>query len=186
MKIGILWFSPNDDGLTAACVAAAQQGIRRSGGEVETVKVHAMGLRACQACGDGWGSCRTVHRCILQDGFTALQDRLREMDAYIFVTPVYWGEMAECAKSLLDRLRRCEAGKGEESLFFGKVFLSVAAAGGTGNGTLTCLAQMERTLRHMGAKPLDFIAIGRVSREYKLAAVEGAAYALASGQPGMR
>lgn len=178
MRVVILQSSPNHGGLTAACAAAAAEGARAAGAEVDDVRLNDAGIGLCKACDDGWGTCRTEHRCSQDDGFNALHARVAAADALIIVTPVYWGEPSETAKAFLDRLRRCEAPRGEESALAGKWVLAVAAAGGSGNGTLTCLSSLERLLFHVRARPFDLIGITRRSREYKLDAIRRAAQAM--------
>ena len=178
MRVVILQSSPNQNGLTAACAAAAAEGARAAGAEVDDVRLNDAGIGLCKACDDGWGICRTEHRCSQDDGFNALHARVAAADALIIVTPVYWGEPSETAKAFLDRLRRCEAPRGEESALAGKWVLAVAAAGGSGNGTLTCLSSLERLLFHVRARPFDLIGITRRSREYKLEAIRRAAQAM--------
>jgi multimeric flavodoxin WrbA len=178
MRLVILQSSPNQNGLTAACAAAAAEGARAAGAEVDDVRLNDAGIGLCKACDDGWGTCRTEHRCSQDDGFNALHARVAAADALIIVTPVYWGEPSETAKAFLDRLRRCEAPRGEESALAGKWVLAVAAAGGSGNGTLTCLSSLERLLFHVRARPFDLIGITRRSREYKLDAIRRAAQAM--------
>jgi hypothetical protein len=60
--------------------------------------------------------------------------------------------------------------------------VAVAAAGGSGNGTLSCLADFERLASHLGMKLLDAIPVKRYTKQYQLDAVEGAAKALASAK----
>jgi multimeric flavodoxin WrbA len=177
--IVVLWASPNDDGLTAACAHAAEKGIQSTGAECRLVKLTDLNINACKACGNGWGTCRNEHECCVQDGFQALHDEVVKADALVIVTPVYWGDMAEVSKNFFDRLRRCEAIRREESPLFGKSMLAVAAAGGSGNGTLSCLTQLERLALHMGMRLLDGIPVKRLTRQYQLAAIESAAAALA-------
>ena len=151
MKILVVHSSPNHDGLTAACAAAAVAGAQQAGGQVEEVRLNDLKVGMCQACDNGWGACRTEHECQLQDDFQALHAAICGADATVLVTPVYWGEMSESAKALTDRLRRCEATRGEASGLAGKPILAVAAAGGTGGGMITCLASMERWVQHLRA-----------------------------------
>lgn len=182
MKLIVIQCSPNDDGLTAACAAAAAEGARLSGAVVEEVKLNEAGVGLCQACGSGWGECRSRHECQVLDGFQALHERITAADGLVLVTPVYWGEMSESAKALTDRLRRCEATRDREqggSLLAGKPFLAVAAAGGSGNGTITCLGSMERWGQHVGARNFDLIGVNRWTRAYKLEGIRAAAAALA-------
>ena len=178
MKVLVIHSSPNDDGLTAACAAAAADGARQAGGQVEEVLLNDLKVGMCQACDNGWGPCRTEHECELQDDFQSLHARICEAGATVLVTPVYWGEMSESAKALTDRLRRCEATRGEASGLASKPILAVAAAGGTGGGMITCLASMERWVQHLRARVWDLIPVNRWSREYKLVAIRSAARAM--------
>ncbi len=178
MNILILYSSPNDDGLTAACAEAAAAGARQAGGNVETVCINDLDLHHCQACERGWGTCQAEHRCQLLDDFQALHERILAAGGLVLVTPVYWGEMSESAKALTDRLRRCEATRREETRLLGKPFIAVAAAGGSGNGTITCLGSLERWAQHCGARVFDLIPVNRWTREYKLVAICSAARSL--------
>lgn len=180
MNVLVIYSSPNEEGLTAACATAAVEGARAAGGQVEAVRLNDLDVGMCQACDNGWGTCRTVHECQVKDGFQALHARICAADALILVTPVYWGEMSESAKALTDRLRRCEATRGEESCLAGKPVIAVAAAGGSGNGTITCLLSMERWAQHVRAKVWDLLPVNRWSREYKLVAIREAARAMVS------
>ena len=189
MDIMVIQCSPNDDGLTAACASAAAAGIRQAGGQVEEVKLNEASVGMCQACGSGWGQCRTEHKCQVSDGFQALHQRITAADGLVIVSPVYWGEMSESAKALTDRLRRCEATRDREqggSQLTGKPFLAVAAAGGSGNGTMTCLASMERWGQHVGARVWDLIPVNRWTRDYKLDCIQAAACELVLGSEGNR
>ena len=98
----------------------------------------------------------------------------------VLVTPVYWGEMSESAKAFTDRLRRCEGNRGEESRLAGHPMVMVAAAGGTGNGMITCLASMERWMDHVKARKFDLIPVNRWTRGYKLETIRAAGEALAA------
>jgi multimeric flavodoxin WrbA len=96
------------------------------------------------------------------------------------VTPVYWGEMSETLKSFIDRLRRCEFNN--SGVLRDKQVLILASPGGSGNGLLSCLEQMDRFCRHTGAIIFDYIGINRWNNDYKKAAVRSAARAVASGR----
>jgi multimeric flavodoxin WrbA len=178
MHVLVIHTSPNLDGLTAACATAAADGARSAGAEVELVRLNDLDVGMCQACDNGWGTCRTAHACHVQDGFQSLHARICDADALVLVTPVYWGEMSESAKALTDRLRRCEATRGEESCLAGKYVLAVAAAGGSGGGMITCLASMERWINHTRARIWDLLPVNRWSRPYKLVAIREAARAM--------
>lgn len=178
MNVLVLSSSPNKDGLTAACAAAAVEGARQAGGHAEEVRLNDLQIGMCQACDNGWGTCLKDHECQVEDDFQALHGRTCQADAYVLVTPVYWGEMSESAKAFTDRFRRCEATRGEQSCLNGKPVLAVAAAGGSGGGMISCLTSMERWIRHVHAKVWDLLPVNRWSRSYKLVAIREAAKAM--------
>jgi multimeric flavodoxin WrbA len=179
MKYLIISGNPKHGGLCFSLMEEAVRGAREGGAEVEVLTLEK--LERCHVCGDGWGSCREKHRCAFgADGFDAAQEKVRAADQFCFITPVYWGEMAEGLKSFFDRLRRCEFGEG--GALAGKQVLLVASPGGTGNGMLHCLEQMDRFCRHTGAVIFDYIGANRWNHDYKKRAVYAAARAMAEGR----
>jgi multimeric flavodoxin WrbA len=164
--------------LTAACAAAAVAGIREAGGHVEEVRLNDLDVGMCQACDNGWGTCLPEHTCQVKDDFQVLHKRVCEADALVLVTPVYWGDLSESAEAFTDRLRRCEATRRDASCLAGKPVLAVAAAGGSGGGMITCLLSLERWISHVRARVFDLLPVNRWSREYKLVAIQSAAYAM--------
>jgi len=175
VDVVVIGASPNEDGLTAACVAAAVEGVVQAGGRVEEVRLDDLDVGMCRACGNGWGTCLPDHRCQERDDFQKLHAHVCRADALVLVTPVYWGEMSESAKAFTDRFRRCEATRGEKSCLAGKPVLAVAAAGGSGGGMISCLTGMERWVQHVRARVFDLLPVNRWSREYKLVAIREAA-----------
>ncbi|MBN1286488.1 MAG: flavodoxin family protein [Anaerolineae bacterium] len=179
MDVLVISSSPNKDGLTAACAAAAVEGVQQAGGRAEEIRLNDLQIGACEACNNGWGTCQTDHECQVIDDFQPLHERVRHADAYVLVTPVYWGDLSESAKAFTDRLRRCEATLREDSRLAGKPVIAVAAAGGGGGGMITCLLNMERWIDHVRARRFDLLPVNRWSREYKLVAIRAAAEAMA-------
>jgi multimeric flavodoxin WrbA len=163
--------SPNTDGLTAACGKAALEGITNTGGEGEIVDISAVKLEPCRICGNGWGLCRDKAECVVKDIFPELQKKIRDAEGVILVTPVYWGQPSERMKYFLDRFRRCEAFNQVGGAAAGKQIDLIAAAGGSGNGTATCLTEMEQWCRHIKAIPKDRIGVTRFNREIMLQAI---------------
>lgn len=177
----IITASPNTDGLTAACGKSAAEGVASAGGTAEVIDLCAEKLESCLVCGNGWGSCRETSKCVVTDKFTEIQAKMGSAEGIILVTPVYWGQPSERMKYLLDRFRRCEAFSKNGSVVKGKQIDLVAAAGGSGNGTATCLHEMEMWCRHIGAVPKDRIGITRFNREPMLQTISDMAARLAKG-----
>ena len=179
----IITASPNIDGLTAACGKAAYDGITSAGGEAEIIDISAAKLRSCLVCDNGWGQCRGSGKCIISTDILAdIQEKIRACDGVVLVTPVYWGEPSERMKYFLDRFRRCEAFNQAGSAASGKQFDLIAAAGGSGNGTVTCLTEMELWCRHVGAIAQERIGITRFNREMVLPVIKDAGARLAKGE----
>jgi Multimeric flavodoxin WrbA len=179
MNYLIISGNPKTDGLCHGITEQVKCGAKDGGAHVEVLTVAA--LERCHVCGNGWGTCREKHHCAFgMDGFDAAQAAVKNADQICLITPVYWHEMAEGLKCFLDRLRRCEFGK--TGALSGKQILLVASPGGTGNGMLSCLEQMERFCRHTGANVFDMIGINRWNNDYKGAAAYAAARAMAEGR----
>lgn len=177
MKIMILSSSPNVDGLTAACAKGARFAAEAAGAETALVDLNRLNIGSCHACGNGWGPCLDKHQCQIEDDFQALHERMMDMEGFIFVTPVYWGDMSESARVFFDRVRRCEAWKKDSSLQ-DKPFIAVAAAGGSGNGVASALTNIERLLIHLKSDRFDLIGITKKTREYKLKTIMEASRAM--------
>jgi multimeric flavodoxin WrbA len=95
MNVIVITSSPNADGLTAACANAALEGLQDGGAEVELVNLNKLKVGMCQACDDGWGTCRNEHECQVLDDFQALHKRAYEADALVLVTPVCWHDRSD-------------------------------------------------------------------------------------------
>lgn len=190
MKILIITCSPNRGGLTDECGQAAAQGIEGAKSDVVAVRLNDLTISRCQACGNGWGTCRRDGICQVSDDFQGLHRQVGEADGLVVITPVYWWDMSESAKAFFDRLRRCEAMK-ENNKVQGKPFLCIAAAGGTGYGTTSCLASLERIFLQMNnlqflafsAARCDCIGVTRKNKSYMLEAIRAAAGQMAAILP---
>jgi multimeric flavodoxin WrbA len=181
MKLLILSGNPKTDGLCQSVIDAVAEGARSGGADVEEVRLCDMTIERCHVCEDGWGVCRNEDYCIFgNDGFDDVAAQVLEADVVALATPVYWHESSEALKSFIDRFRRCYFGAAGP--FAGKQVLLIASAGGTGNGILPCLQQLERFCQHTGAEVFDMIGINRWNNDYKREAARAAGKAIAEGR----
>ena len=67
---------------------------------------------------------------------------MSNFDAFIFITPVYFWEMSETAKTFFDRLKRNDSFNDNSSIK-GKNIVCIACAGGSGNGTEETLKSFD-------------------------------------------
>lgn len=153
MKVLILSFSsnqvnedsyiPNKIGLTFSCVEECEKELKKLGIQVEHICINKKNIKKCLACGKrGWGICLEEHKCIQKDNFNEIYEYMSDFDAYIFITPVYFWEMSESAKTFFDRLKRCDAFN-YNSKIKSKKIICIACAGGSGNGTEETLKSFD-------------------------------------------
>ena len=153
MKVLILSFSsnnvnedsyiPNKIGLTFSCVEECERNLKENGNIVEHICINYKNIQRCSACGKrGWGICLEENKCILKDDFNDIYKYMEEFDVYIFVTPVYFHEMSESAKTFFDRLKRCDAFN-DNSKIKNKKIVCIACAGGSGSGTEETLKSFD-------------------------------------------
>jgi len=171
MKAIAVQSSPNLDGLTSNLAQAVLKGVKVKGGEVELVHLNKLDMKPCIACNEGWGKCRKEGLCILEDDFESLRQKIVESEALIFATPVYWHDLSESAKIFLDRLRRCETGKGFKT-FTGKKAIGIASAGGSGKGAVRALYILEDYLRRLGFDIFDLVSVTQFSKGHKFEMLE--------------
>ena len=95
MRILAIQSSPNEDGLTANTAKMVLRGAEAEGATVELVNLNEYIIKPCIACEGGWGLCRKEGRCVQDDEFQLVRDKIYAADATIFATPVYWGDLSE-------------------------------------------------------------------------------------------
>lgn len=175
MKVLILSFSnnqvnedsyiPNKIGLTFSCVEECENELKRLGNEVEHICMNKKNIKKCLACGKrGWGICLEEHKCIQNDNFNEIYEYMSDFDAYIFITPVYFWEMSESAKTFFDRLKRCDAFN-DASKIKGKKIVCIACAGGSGNGTEETLKSFDILDHFLKTKMIGRIPVTRANFE---------------------
>lgn len=159
MKVCILSASPNKVGLTNSCVEICINTLIEDNVKTEWKILNKYNLKRCEACGKrGWGICYDKGNCRMDDDFNSLQKELEEYDAYIIISPVYFHEMSEVAKTFFDRLKRCQAFN-KESKITEKTVLFIACAGGSGSGTENTLNSMNILAKFMKWNIADAIGV---------------------------
>ena len=89
---------------------------------------------------------------------------MSNFDAYIFITPVYFWEMSESAKTFFDRLKRCDAFN-DNSKIKGKKIVCIACAGGSGNGTEETLKSFDILDHFLKTKMIGRIPVTKANFE---------------------
>jgi multimeric flavodoxin WrbA len=78
---------------------AAAEGARSAGAEVEKVALAELGCKPCLNC----GGCSRTGRCVQQDGYVALNGKVRAADRLILAAPIYFASLCAPMKCLIDR-----------------------------------------------------------------------------------
>jgi NAD(P)H-dependent FMN reductase len=181
MNVLVLSGSRNREGQTARAVKALCKGIAAGGASSETIFLTELDLERCRQCDpDGWGLCRREGKCIIEDDFPSIVDKIDAADFVVFANPVYFGDLSESMRTFLDRYRRTThlamitAGRGPGSFPSegGTPAIGICYAGGSGNGPVSCCTGLERVLQTCGFDVVDMIPARRQNLEAKLPVLE--------------
>lgn len=100
MKIVCLLGSPRENGNSATVAARLMDKAQELGAEVETIYLNGLDYRGCQAC----YACKNgVDECVMQDDLTSVLKKVRDADALVLASPVYYGDVSAQLKAFIDR-----------------------------------------------------------------------------------
>ena len=127
--------SPRKGANTATLVETVLKGAADKGAETRMVNLNELNIHGCQGC----GACKKkAGTCAFKDDLTPLLEELKDVDAIILGSPIYWFRISAQLKMLIDRFY-CYLGQeidpktGEKSGFFtfpgGKKFVIVTSQG---------------------------------------------------------
>jgi multimeric flavodoxin WrbA len=108
----ILKGSPREKGNSSTLAEQAAAGARQAGAEVACFDLHKLDIHTCDAC----DICQGVSEgeCIIQDDMQMLYPKLRQADAILVASPVYWFTVSAQAKLCIDRWYALESPRGNE------------------------------------------------------------------------
>jgi NAD(P)H-dependent FMN reductase len=180
MKVLILSGSRDPRGKTAQAIGAIRRGVEKAGGAAECIFLPEYTIDRCRQCDmDGNGFCRIEGQCVIRDDFDSIMDRVNKSDAVVFATPVYFFDLSESMRAFLDRYRRVTfigrvvpSAQGFPAVKTGTPAVGLCYAGGSGMGTIPCLASLERAVQTCGFDLVDMIPVRRQNLEVKLPALE--------------
>jgi multimeric flavodoxin WrbA len=100
-RIVIVKGSPREQGNSATLAKQVAAGAQASGAQVESFYLHGMDIQACDAC----DSCQGMADldCIIEDDMQLLYPKIREADAVVYATPIYWFTVSAQMKLFMDR-----------------------------------------------------------------------------------
>lgn len=119
----------------------------------------------------------------IDDDLGGLVGKMKQADAVIFATPVYYSDLSESLRAFTDRLRRTCTHKAGRAAVEGKPAIGICVAGGGGGGAPACCVSLEKVLATCGFDVVDTIPVRRQNLQAKLKTLEMAGQWLAS-KPG--
>ena len=173
MKTILICGSRNPKGQTAQAANALLQGLAQAGASTEQVILPTIKIERCRQCNDdGWGLCRREGRCVIDDDLAGLVEKIRQADAVVFATPVYYSDLSESLRAFTDRLRRiCTHEAGRVSIK-DKPAVGICVAGGGGGGASACCVSLEKVMTTSGLDVVDMIPVRRQNLQAKLPIME--------------
>ncbi len=173
MKIAAVLGSRDHEGRTAKAAEALLQGAGAKAAGATMAFLPEMKVERCRQCEDsGWGLCRSEGRCVIDDDFAMLVERIRSSEVALFATPVYFSDLSESMRAFLDRLRRiCRHESGKAGIE-GKPAVGLCVAGGGGGGAPACTVALEKVLGTCGFAVVDMVPARRQNLDLKLQVLE--------------
>ena len=100
MKIVCLLGSPRKKGNSATVAAHLLARAEELGAETESIYLNGLQLRGCQAC----YACKNgADTCVIKDDLLPVLEKVREADAVVLATAVYYGDITAQLKAFIDR-----------------------------------------------------------------------------------
>ncbi len=98
-NILILKGSPRERGNSSALADQLAAGAKSAGATVESIFLHGLDIRACDAC----SLCEAGRGCVIQDDMQDVYPKLEAADAIVLASPVYWFTFSAQIKLCIDR-----------------------------------------------------------------------------------
>ena len=111
--IGIVG-SPRKNGNTEILTTHTLKAIAEEGLDTELIRLAGLDIRPCNAC----MVCRDEERCPIADDLFPLYTKMKEAEAIILASPVYYGSATALIKALMERTGYMS---GPRRMFAGKV-----------------------------------------------------------------
>jgi multimeric flavodoxin WrbA len=149
----ILKGSPREKGNSAVLADRAAAGAREAGARVESIYLHGLDIRACDACelcSDG--------ACVIEDDMQPLYPKLAAADAILLASPIYWFTLSAQLKLCIDRWYGFQGHKWKEVSHkqFGFI-LTYGDADLYSSGAINAIHTYETMCRFLESKIVGFV-----------------------------
>jgi multimeric flavodoxin WrbA len=159
-KVIIVKGSPRENGNSAILADQVAAGAEAAGAEVESFYLHGMDIAPCDAC----DACQVAQdeECIMEDDMQILYPKLREAEAIVYASPVYWFTVSAQIKLFMDRCYGLGGGDGdvEEHGLAGKRIGVVLVYGGDDpfdSGAINAIRMFQDAFSYIPAEIVDIV-----------------------------
>lgn len=101
IKVLIVKGSPREHGNSASLADQVAIGARTTGAQIESLYLHGLDIGPCDGCDFCQGSADMG--CAIEDDMQLLYPKIREADAIVYASPVYWFTVSAQLKLFMDR-----------------------------------------------------------------------------------
>ena len=146
--------SPRQNGNSSLLADQASAGAKAAGAEVESFSLHMMDIRPCDAC----DVCQETGVCVLKDDMQMLYPKLKESDAIILASPIYWFTISSQLKLFIDRWYGMESSQG--NALKGKQFGILLTYGDTdpySSGAINAIRTFQDMFRYIGGNLVGIV-----------------------------
>ena len=138
--------SPRENGNSSSLAEKAAEGAKAAGAEVESISLHRMDIRPCDAC----DICHETGVCVLMDDMQVLYPKLQKADAILIASPIYWFTLSAQTKLFIDRWYALESSQG--NALRGKQFGIILTYGDTdpySSGAINAIRTFQDIFRYI-------------------------------------
>jgi multimeric flavodoxin WrbA len=150
----ILKGSPREWGNSSVLADQVAAGAKFSGAKVESIYLHSLDIRACDAC----DLCERGSGCVIKDDMQDLYPKLEAADAIVLASPVYWFTFSAQMKLCVDRWYAYQSSGWKE--LQDKQFALVLTYGDTDlytSGGINAISTFETMCRFLNAEIIGMV-----------------------------
>ena len=150
MKILVLTGSPHKDGTTSRLAEAFRKGASEKGHSIETVDCARLKINPCIAC----NNCLRHGVCVWTDDMHKVEEAVRNADAVVFVSPIYYAGVTAQMKLVMDRFYSFDKVFSENRP---KIGLITAAAEEELSTTCSAVKQFNALIEYWGSEKIGMV-----------------------------
>jgi multimeric flavodoxin WrbA len=150
-RIVIVKGSPRKGGNSVVLAEQVAAGAEAAGAQVESFTLHQMEIHPCDACDACQGE--PYRGCIIDDDMQLIYPKLREADALVIATPIYWFTVSAQTKLFMDRCYGLVDADGWSSLRkqIG-IVLTFGDSDPYNSGAINAIRTFQDAFRYVGAE----------------------------------